>query len=55
MGGEFRAQGTWLGCNGLISLCVLSGLALAGFCVLLVTAFRLLREIESAAASAPLD
>jgi len=38
MGGEFRAQGTWLGCNGVIALAVLSGLALA---VVLIAAFRL--------------
>jgi hypothetical protein len=38
MGGEFRAQGTWLGCNGVIALAVLSGLALA---MVLIGAFRL--------------
>lgn len=51
--GAFRTQG-WLGCNGLIAMFVLAGLALAGLCVLLVTAFRLLGEIESAASAARL-
>ncbi len=53
MGGEFRTQ-TWLGCNGLIAFFLVAGLALAGLCVLLVTAFRLLGQIESAASAARL-
>ncbi len=45
MGSEFRAQGTWLGCNGVIALTVLSALALA---VALVAAFRLTAHTEGA-------
>jgi len=50
----FRAQDTWLGCNGLITLVVATGAVLAVFIALSIAAARLIGRIELAATSARL-